>query len=138
MKSISILLISAAFAFFLVACQEKETTRSTEAPTETPVHSQVEFCILKETENAGFSGAIVKPVKGASPGTPIVVSSSYYGKENTMTAIFLGTDRNKDLYEITTRFSGQIDKRHSTSYEGKQIVIREHDGIKMLIRPFED
>ena len=103
-----------------------------------PTHSKVEFCILKETEIEGYSGVIVTPPsKESFLGAPIVASNSYYGKENVMKASFLGSDGVQDFYEITTRFPNQMERIHQVTYQGNELIVRQHEGIEMLLRPKE-
>lgn len=136
MKSNPLILALIAIALLFSGCSNEKTESAELELSPTPVHKEVEFCVIKSPGVDGFSGVIVTlPEKEISPDDSIIASNSYYGKENRMIARFLGSNGTQDLYEITTHFSGEPDRSQKIAYEGSKLVVRQLENIEMLLRP---
>jgi len=136
MKSNPLIFALIPIALLFSACSQEKTESAELELSSTPVHQEVEFCIIKSSGVDGFSGVIVTlPEKEISPGDPIIASNSYYGKENRMIARFLGSNGTQDIYEITTHFPGEPDRSQKVTYEGSKLVVRQFENIEMLLRP---
>ena len=135
MKSNLLALALIPIALLLSACSKEKTESAKLELSPTPVHEEVEFCIIKSSGVDGFAGVVVTlPEKKISPDDTIITSNSFYGRENRMIARFLGSNGTQDLYEITTHFPGEPDRSQKIAYEGSKLVVRQFENIEMFLR----
>jgi len=134
-KLITLPLIAFACSLF-TGCTSEQEIVAAEPLSPVRIHQDVEFCIIRPSENGGFASVIVSlPPNDPFPDAPTTAWNSAYGKENQMTSKFLGSEGTKDFYEIDTHIAGEIDQIYEISYEGSEIIVRRNEDQVMLLRP---